>query len=107
MCLSEFVTTYKLTQYIPKIEKCLPRYFIDVKGTTKVIMQRSKSACLRCQVPNILLDKEAHYYSLLYLFLPFYSEEEIFLPYHTYQDAFASKKTFVTPGSIKDNKPCT
>jgi hypothetical protein len=41
MCLSEFVTTYKLTQYIPKTEKCLPRYLIDVKGTRKVIMQRS------------------------------------------------------------------
>jgi hypothetical protein len=41
MCLSEFVTTYKLTQYIPKTEKCLPRYLIDVKGTRKVIGSNS------------------------------------------------------------------
>lgn len=58
MCLAEFITTYKPTNYIPKTNKGLPRYTFNVKGEQKTIMQRSKKACLRYYIPDILLNEK-------------------------------------------------
>ena len=93
MSLSEFVTNYKLNSYTPKNPSTAqPRYTLNANGESKCIVLRTKAACLRCSIPHVLANSEAHYFSLLYLFLPFRSETEILHPFSTYQESFIHKK---------------
>ena len=82
-----------MSNYILKSARpSLPRYTLNVKDAKKTIMKRSKAACLRCNIPNILLREEQHYFSFLYLFLPFKDEIEILIPYKSYKEAFIHKR---------------
>lgn len=93
MTVSKFVTNYKLAYRMPNTaSRGLPRYQFQVKGKTIIIMERSKPACLQCYIPKLTLDPEAHYFSMLYLFMAFRSDSEIIAPYKSYQEAFQHKQ---------------
>ena len=102
MCLAEYVSKYRYTTYIPKQRTVtLHRYSSLANGKQKIIMRRSKEACIRFYIPELLANKEQYYFTLLYPFLPFSKETEIFHPYQTYETAFMYKKDKINEDQLK------
>ncbi|MCG8079346.1 MAG: AAA family ATPase, partial [Candidatus Thiodiazotropha taylori] len=95
MSLSEFITHYNITFYVPKTEKANPRICINIGGQTKILKKRTRPAALQCDIPNVQLNREGHFFSLLYLFYPYRNEHELLLPYRTYEESFKHKQNSI------------
>ena len=95
MSLAEFATKYKLSTYEPKTARGQPRFNIKIEGEVKQIMLRTKQACLRCNIPDVKVNPEQHFFSLLYLFFPFRNEQELIFPCESYKDSFRQKQNLI------------
>ena len=108
MCLAEFATKYKLSDYQPKTQhRGQPRYSFKIDGETKQIMLRRTTACLRCNIPDIKANTESHFFSLLYLFYPFRNEDELLSPTDSYQNSFLQKESLIDQNQLLQTKLMT
>ena len=96
MSLAEFATNYKLSTYVPKkSSRGQPRFTFTSNGEVRQMMLRTKSACLRCNIPDLKAHPESYFFSLLFLFFPFRNENELLFPCDTYQNSFLQKQPLI------------
>ena len=64
------------------------------------IRERTRAACFRSYIPNLVNDREGHFYSLLCLFLPWRQTNDIQYPHNTYEEAYLAKQSLLDNESI-------
>ena len=97
MSLATFVTSFFLSSKSAPRDST-PSFYIE--HINKLIVQRSKSACLRA--PKFSpMDGEEYFFHMLFLFVPWRSDSDIKGEFQTYEAAFVAKKHFVDCSTLK------
>lgn len=91
MSLATFVSWYKLCSSNQHSNHRQPCY--ELLNSTKRVIQRKRSACLRMPKLSLHTDTDEYFYSKLYAFLPFRNEQELVYPYTNAYDAFIAKRS--------------